>query len=85
MSDHDEHEVYAVRYAHHKRKAAENFIFGDPHDVLQPLDYYVWAIRGPLGAAAPGVIVVDTGMTAAAIARRPGRTLPRPRCGCPRV
>ena len=60
MSDHDEHEIYAVRYAHHKRKAAENFIFGDPHDVLQPLDYYVWAIVG-----AAGTIIVDTGFDAA--------------------
>ena len=60
MSDHDEHEVYAVRYAHHKRKAAENFIFGDPHDVLQPLDYYVWAVVGP-----SGTIIVDTGFDAA--------------------
>ena len=60
MTDHYEHEVYAVRYAHHKRKAAENFIFGDPHDVLQPLDYYVWAIVG-----AAGTIIVDTGFDAA--------------------
>jgi glyoxylase-like metal-dependent hydrolase (beta-lactamase superfamily II) len=60
MTDHDEHEVYAVRYAHHKRKAAENFIFGDPHDVLQPLDYYVWAIVG-----AAGTMIVDTGFDAA--------------------
>ena len=44
MSD-DIYEVYAVKYAHHPRKAAENYIGGDPHDVLQPLDYFVWAIR----------------------------------------
>lgn len=60
MSDHDEHEIFAIRYAHHKRKAAENFIHGDPHDVLQPLDYYVWAITGATGA-----IIVDTGFDAA--------------------
>ncbi|MCC6947636.1 MAG: N-acyl homoserine lactonase family protein [Bradyrhizobiaceae bacterium] len=53
----DIHEVYAVRYAHHERKAAENFIGGDPHDVLQPLDYFVWAIKGPHGH-----FVVDTGI-----------------------
>ena len=28
----------------HQRKAAENYIGGDPHDVLQPLDYFVWVI-----------------------------------------
>jgi hypothetical protein len=34
----DVHEIYAVRYAHNDRKAHENYIGGDPHDVLQPLD-----------------------------------------------
>ena len=65
MSDHDQHEVYAIRYGHHKRKAAENFILGDPHDVLQPLDYYVWAIVGP-----SGTIILDTGFDAAMGAKR---------------
>ena len=65
MSDHDQHEVYAIRYGHHKRKAAENFIFGDPHDVLQPLDFYVWAIVG-----ASGTIILDTGFDAAMGAKR---------------
>ena len=65
MSDHDQHEVYAIRYGHHKRKAAENFILGDPHDVLQPLDYYVWAIVGPSGP-----IILDTGFDAAMGAKR---------------
>ena len=52
----DLHEVYAVRYGHHKRRSSANFIGGDPHDVLQPLDYFVWAIVGP-----SGTIIVDTG------------------------
>jgi glyoxylase-like metal-dependent hydrolase (beta-lactamase superfamily II) len=56
----DLHEIYAVRYGHHTRKAAENYIGGDPHDILQPLDFYVWAIVGPSGA-----IVLDTGFDAA--------------------
>jgi glyoxylase-like metal-dependent hydrolase (beta-lactamase superfamily II) len=55
MSD-DIHEVYAIRYGQHARRSPENFIGGDPHDVLQPLDYFVWAIVGP-----SGTIVVDTG------------------------
>ena len=42
----DVHEVYAIRYGHHARRSPENFIGGDPHDVLQPLDYFVWAIVG---------------------------------------
>jgi len=45
MSD-DIHEIYAIRYGHHDRKSSENFIGSDPHDVLQPLDFFVWAIVG---------------------------------------
>jgi glyoxylase-like metal-dependent hydrolase (beta-lactamase superfamily II) len=52
----DIHEVYAIRYGHHARRSPANFIDGDPHDVLQPLDFFVWAIIGPSGA-----IVLDTG------------------------
>ena len=55
MSD-DIHEIYAINYGHHDRKAAENYVGGDPHDVLQPLIYYVWAIKGP-----HGTFIVDTG------------------------
>jgi len=61
----DTHEVYAIRYGHHPRRSPANFIDGDPHDVLQPLDFFVWAIKGP-----SGVIVVDTGFDAAMAARR---------------
>jgi glyoxylase-like metal-dependent hydrolase (beta-lactamase superfamily II) len=68
----DVHEVYAVRYAHHDRNAPENFIGGGPHDILQPLAYYVWAIRGPHGS-----FVVDTGFDAA-MARKRERTLLKP-------
>ena len=50
------YEIYAVRYAHHKRQSSENYIGGDPHDVPQPLDYFVWAITGP-----GGPFIVDTG------------------------
>ena len=68
----DVHEVYAVRYAHHDRQSPENFIGGDPHDVLQPLAYFVWAIKGPHGD-----YVVDTGFDAAMATKR-GRTLLNP-------
>jgi glyoxylase-like metal-dependent hydrolase (beta-lactamase superfamily II) len=61
----DVHEVYAIRYGHHARRSSENFIGGDPHDVLQPLDFFVWAIVGAAGA-----IVVDTGFDEAMAARR---------------
>jgi glyoxylase-like metal-dependent hydrolase (beta-lactamase superfamily II) len=55
MSD-DVHEVFAIRYGHHERRSGENFIGGDPHDIPQPFDFFVWAIVGPQGA-----FVVDTG------------------------
>ncbi|HVL35593.1 MAG TPA: N-acyl homoserine lactonase family protein [Burkholderiales bacterium] len=61
------YEVYALKYAHHERRAAENFIGGDAHDGPMPLDYFVWLIRGN-----GRDIVVDTGFSAA-VARRRGR------------
>jgi glyoxylase-like metal-dependent hydrolase (beta-lactamase superfamily II) len=60
MSESDIHEVYAVRYGRHERRASENYIGGDPHDLLQPLDFYVWAIVGSSGAC-----ILDTGFDAA--------------------
>jgi glyoxylase-like metal-dependent hydrolase (beta-lactamase superfamily II) len=64
-----QYEVYAIKYAHHARRAAENFIGGDPHDGPMPLDYFVWLIRGGEGGSARE-IVVDTGFSAATAARR---------------
>ena len=55
MSD-DIHEVYAVCYATHARKRSENYIFGDPHDEMTSIAYYVWVIKGP-----HGTFVCDTG------------------------
>lgn len=46
MSTPDTYEIYAIRYAHHPRRASENFLGGDPHDGPMPLDYFVWAIVG---------------------------------------
>jgi glyoxylase-like metal-dependent hydrolase (beta-lactamase superfamily II) len=71
MSD-GTHEVYAIRYAHHERKASENYIGGDPHDGIEPLDYFVWAIKG-----ADRAFVVDTGFDPA-MAKKRGRTILRP-------
>jgi glyoxylase-like metal-dependent hydrolase (beta-lactamase superfamily II) len=59
------YEVYALKYAHHARRASENFIGGDPHDGPMPLDYFVWLIRGH-----GREIVVDTGFSAAMAAKR---------------
>jgi len=68
----DLHEVYAIRYGHHARRSPANFIDGDPHDVLQPLDFFVWAIVGQ-----SGVIVVDTGFDES-MARRRQREMIKP-------
>jgi glyoxylase-like metal-dependent hydrolase (beta-lactamase superfamily II) len=51
------YEVYAVHYAHNANaKRSGAFIGGDPHDGPMPLDYFVWAIKGPDRA-----FVFDTG------------------------
>ena len=71
MSD-DVHEVYAVRYASHARKRSENYIFGDPHDEMTSISYYVWAIKGP-----HGTFVCDTGFDQAAANER-GRKIIKP-------
>jgi glyoxylase-like metal-dependent hydrolase (beta-lactamase superfamily II) len=68
----DTYEVFAIRYAEHERKAADNYIGGDPHDVLQPLDYFVWAIRN-----AERTVLVDTGFDRPVGAKR-GRTVVTP-------
>ena len=60
-----EHEIYAIKYAHHMRRASENFIGGDPHDGPMPLDYFVWLIRG-----GGREVVVDTGFSSATAMRR---------------
>ena len=66
------YEIYAIRYGHHDRPSSDNFIGGDAHDVLQPLDYFVWAIIGP-----GGPFIVDTGFEAATGKRR-GREMVHP-------
>ncbi|MGH8690079.1 MAG: N-acyl homoserine lactonase family protein, partial [Burkholderiales bacterium] len=71
-----QYEVYAIKYAHHARRAAENFIGGDPHDGPMPLDYFVWLIRG-----AGREIVVDTGFSAAMAAKRGREHLRCPTAG----
>ncbi len=68
------YEIYAIKYGHHVRKMADNFIGGDPHDGPGPIDYFVWAIKG-----ANRVWVVDTGFDAAEGKKR-GRVVDRD-CG----
>ncbi len=51
MSALPEYEVYALKYAEHRRARQENFIFPDPlgedlHDRASALDFNVWVITG---------------------------------------
>jgi glyoxylase-like metal-dependent hydrolase (beta-lactamase superfamily II) len=59
------YEIYALKYAHHARRRAENFIGGDQHDGPMPLDYFVWLVRGE-----GREVLVDTGFSAAVAAKR---------------
>ena len=65
MAEAANYEIYAIKYAHHERRARENFIGGDPHDGPMPLDYFVWLVRN-----AERALVVDTRFSAATAARR---------------
>src|SRR5690606_754944 len=53
-------------------QSPENFLHGDPHDILQPLDYFVWAIVG-----SRRTFLVDTGFNEAMASAR-GRTIIKP-------
>jgi glyoxylase-like metal-dependent hydrolase (beta-lactamase superfamily II) len=70
------YEVYAIKYAHHARRASDNFIGGDPHDGPMPLDYFVWLVRGN-----GRELVVDTGFSAAVAAKRGREHLRCPTAG----
>jgi glyoxylase-like metal-dependent hydrolase (beta-lactamase superfamily II) len=59
------YEVYALRYATVARRRQEAFTSYDPHDGPMPIDYFVWVIRN-----AERTILVDTGFSAEAAARR---------------
>lgn len=66
MSEPDIYEVYAIRYAHNaEARTTTNFIGGDSHDVPMPLDYFVWAVKGPRRT-----FIIDTGFDKAMAAKR---------------
>jgi glyoxylase-like metal-dependent hydrolase (beta-lactamase superfamily II) len=71
MSD-DVHEIYAINYGKHDRPASENFLGGDPHNLPDPLNFYVWAING-----VHGTFIVDTGFDEA-VAKRRNRSIEHP-------
>ena len=65
MSTPEPFEVHAIRYATVARRAAENFIGGDPHESATRMDYYVWLARND-----EHTFVIDTGFNEAMAARR---------------
>ncbi len=72
MSRPEEYEVFAIKYATLERKAAENFIGGDPHETASNLDYFVWLARSKQRN-----FVIDTGFDPK-VARRRGRRMLTP-------
>ncbi|WP_299705393.1 N-acyl homoserine lactonase family protein [uncultured Tateyamaria sp.] len=55
------YEVYAIKYAEQTaRVRGDNYMFDDNHDAPDPIDFYMWLIRGE-----GRVILVDTGFDAA--------------------
>lgn len=69
MSNPDEYEVFAIKYATLARQASENFIGGDPHETASPLDYFIWLARSKART-----FVIDTGFDAK-VGRRRGRRM----------
>jgi glyoxylase-like metal-dependent hydrolase (beta-lactamase superfamily II) len=77
MSALEPYELYAVRYAHNPAaRRSNNFIGGDPHDGPMPLDYFVWAIKGP-----SRTFILDTGFDEAMSAKRGRQFLQSPSVG----
>jgi glyoxylase-like metal-dependent hydrolase (beta-lactamase superfamily II) len=64
--------VFAIKYAHHERRASENFLGGDEHNAAMPLDYFVWAIMDE-----SRVFLVDTGFDTP-MAQKRGRSITCP-------
>ncbi len=72
MSELEPYEVFGIKYCHAPRQAFENFILSEDHDTSpMPLDYFVWAIKGP-----KETFVFDTGMEPE-IARKRNRNVIR--------
>ena len=56
------YEILALRYGiFDGRIAAQNYLMPDDHMAPDPLDFLVFAIRGPTGSVNPRTIVMDTG------------------------
>jgi glyoxylase-like metal-dependent hydrolase (beta-lactamase superfamily II) len=57
--------VHAIKYGSAARRRPDNYIGGDPHDRPEPIDYFVWLVRGR-----GRTVLVDTGFDRTMGARR---------------
>ena len=68
----DSYELYAIKYGSvTNRPMSENFIGGDPHDLSQNLDYFIWVATN-----SERTYVIDTGFNHEVAANR-GRKIDR--------
>ncbi len=75
------HEIYAIKYASHARRRAENLYGPDERpDESMPIDYFVWAIKSPTQ-----IWVVDTGFVQPAALKRQRKMLQTPAEGLARI
>ncbi|MDE2514980.1 MAG: N-acyl homoserine lactonase family protein [Rhodospirillales bacterium] len=69
------YEILALRFGiFDGRIQAQNFLMAEDHLAPSPLDFYLFAIQGPVGAPDARTIVMDTGFNPASAARR-GRSV----------
>ena len=66
----------ATAFSNGGRLQYQNYIMPDDHLAPDPLDFLVFAIKGPIGGDNPRTIVMDTGFNPVSAARR-GRELLR--------
>ena len=67
-------ELYALRYATHTgRRAKDNFLYADPHESGENLDYFIWLAR-----RGDEIYVIDTGFGQQAADARGRALLRRP-------
>ena len=59
------YELYALRYATRDALRSQHFMGGDPHDGPMPMDFFIWAAKGP-----ERTFVIDLGFSCAAAHKR---------------
>ena len=73
MSNLENYEVFAIRYATRVGARRDHFVGGDPHDQAMRMDYFVWLVRN-----ANRTVVIDTGFLPEMAIKRQRELLLRP-------